>query len=63
MKVRRSESEHRSLAHSTDTLAADHVYEAQTLANFIEWLANENGNIGTTYKKLTTDWVEKQILG
>lgn len=63
MKVRRSESEHRSLAHSTDTLAADHVYEAQTLANFIKWLADESGNIGTTYKKPTTDWVEKQILG
>jgi hypothetical protein len=63
MKVRRSESEHRSLAHSTDTLAADHVYEAQTLANFIKWLADEDGDIGTTYKKPTADWVEKQILG
>ena len=63
MKVRRSESGNRFLAHCTDTLAADHVYEAQTLANFIKWLANETGNIGTTYTKPTADWVSKQILG
>ena len=63
MKVRRSESEYRFLAHCTNTLAADHVYEAQTLANFIKWLADETGNIGTTYKKPTADWVSKQILG
>jgi hypothetical protein len=51
------------LAHSTDTLAADHVYEAQTLANFIKWLADETGDIGTTYKKPTADWVLQKILG
>jgi hypothetical protein len=51
------------LAHPTDTLAADHVYEAQTLANFIKWLADETDYIGTTYKKPTANWVLQQLLG
>lgn len=45
------------MAHSIYTLAADHVYEAQTLARFNVWLADENGNIGTMYKKPTAAWV------
>jgi hypothetical protein len=48
----------------TNNYTADHVFEAQTLANFIKWLADENSaKIGTTYNKPTAQWVEKTLLG
>ncbi|KAI1843073.1 hypothetical protein JX266_010762 [Neoarthrinium moseri] len=48
---------------STD-FETDHVFEAQTLANFIKWLADEDpGKIGTTYDKPKALWVEETLLG
>ncbi|KAH8882031.1 hypothetical protein GQ53DRAFT_589853, partial [Thozetella sp. PMI_491] len=42
-------------------MPADHVYEAQTLAMFFIWLA-DNRVVGT-YQKPTEAWVEQVILG
>ncbi|KAK3933773.1 putative glycosyl hydrolases family 18 protein [Diplogelasinospora grovesii] len=42
-------------------LETDHVYEAQTLANFLTWLA-DNAALGT-YQKPTAAWVVEVILG
>lgn len=43
--------------------AADHVFEAQTLTNFITWLAAEDGvKVGTTYDKPSADWVREVVL-
>ncbi|KAI1352290.1 hypothetical protein F5Y01DRAFT_280458 [Xylaria sp. FL0043] len=42
----------------------DHVFEAQTLARFIAWLADEDpSKIGTTYDKPKAKWVTDTVLG
>jgi hypothetical protein len=63
IKVKRYEAKHRFSGHSTSTLAADHVNEAQPLANFVKLLTAEDGDIGTTYTKPTAVRVLERVLG
>ncbi|KAI3325508.1 hypothetical protein HD806DRAFT_490497 [Xylariaceae sp. AK1471] len=64
MQVCSVEVEQLSAVQTPSEYETDHVFEAQTLTNFIIWLANEDpAMIGTTYRKPTALWVEETLLG
>lgn len=64
MKVRSPQSPVTVVAFQANRDSADHVFEAQTLANFIKWLADEDpAKLGTTYNKPSSLWVEETLLG